>query len=96
MQKRRQTYSRQEGVSFEFSEYLIDNNTLYVFRYCGSTAPDAVTLTGKAARKGLRVLFASDKKNVGTGAQCTAVCLDGAATTTTAAPTTAAPTTTAG
>jgi len=64
--------------------------------YCGSTAPDAVTLTGKAARKGLRVLFASDKKNVGTGAQCTAVCLDGAATTTTAAPTTAAPTTTSG
>merc|ERR1712222_43871 len=24
--------------------------------YCGSTAPDAVTLTGKAAKKGLRVL----------------------------------------
>merc|ERR1712032_155791 len=58
--------------------------------YCGSTAPDAVTLTGKAAKKGLRVLFASDKKNVGDGAQCTAVCLEGAATTTTAAPTTTA------
>jgi len=56
--------------------------------YCGSTVPAPITLKGKAAKKGLRVLFASDKKNVGAGAQCTAMCLDGATTTTTAAPTT--------
>jgi len=56
--------------------------------YCGSKVPAPITLKGKAAKKGLRVLFASDKKNVGAGAQCTAMCLDGATTTTTAAPTT--------
>jgi len=57
--------------------------------YCGSEGPDDVTLTGKAARKGLKVLFVSDKKTQGDGAQCTAQCLDGAATT-------EAPTTTSG
>merc|ERR1712110_135761 len=46
------------------------------------------TLTGKAAKKGLRVMFMSDKKLQGDGAQCTAECLDGAAATTTAPTTT--------
>ena len=40
-----------------------------------------MTLTGKAAKKGLKVLFNSDKKKQGSGAQCTAMCLDGAVTT---------------
>ena len=60
-----------------------------MLRYCGTDGPDPVTLTGKAARKGLKVLFVSDKKTQGDGAQCTAECLDGAATT-------EAPTTTSG
>jgi len=48
--------------------------------YCGDTTPNPVTLTGKAAKKGLKVMFTSDKKTAGSGAQCTAMCLDGAVT----------------
>jgi len=58
--------------------------------YCQTNSPDPITLKGKAAKKGLRVMFISDKKSQGDGPVCTAVCLDGAAATTTA------PTTTSG
>ena len=64
------------------------------FSYCGDKIPNPVTLTGKAAKKGLKVLFTSDKKKQGSGAQCTAICLDGAVTTPTPTTTTTTPTTT--
>ena len=54
---------------------------LFKFRYCGKNGPDFVTLLGKTAKKGLTVLFKSDKKTEGGGAQCNAQCLDGATTT---------------
>ena len=54
-----------------------------------TNGPDPITLTGKAVKKGLRVMFISDKKTFGDGAQFTAECLEGAATT-------EAPTTTLG
>ena len=53
------------------------------FSYCGDKVPNPVTLTGKAARKGLKVRFTSDNKNWGYGAQCIAMCLDGVTNTTT-------------
>ena len=56
------------------------------FSYCGDKVPNPVTLTGKAARKGLKVRFTSDNRKQGYGAQCIAMCLDGV--TTTPAPTT--------
>ena len=45
------------------------------------TFPQPITLKGKAAKKGLKVLFTSDKKKQGSGAQCSAMCLDGVTTT---------------
>ena len=41
-----------------------------------------MVLEGKAAKKGLKVQFTSDKKDQGSGAQCTATCLDKACLTT--------------
>ena len=76
-----------EGRRKFFSIYRFHNSYCNYIRYCGTNGPDPVTLKGKAAKKGLRVMFASDKKIVGDGAECTAVCLDGA-TVTTEAPTT--------
>ena len=52
-------------------------HVFFVFSYCGTNGPNPVTLTGRESRKGLRVLFLSDKKTEGGGAQCTAQCLDG-------------------
>ena len=77
----------------KFTFYFVSELTFLFFfvnRYCKEAGPDPVTLKGKAAKKGLRVMFMSDKKLTGDGAQCTAMCLDGAAATTTA------PTTTSG
>ena len=39
-------------------------------------------IAGKQGRKGLKVVFTSDKKKSGGGAQCTAQCIDPAPTTT--------------
>ena len=39
-------------------------------------------IAGKQGRKGLKVVFTSDKKKAGGGAQCTAQCIDPAPTTT--------------
>ena len=64
------------------------------FSYCGNKIPNPVTLTGKDAKKGLKVLFTSDKKKQGSGAQCTAMCLDGAVTTPAPTTSTTSPTTT--
>ena len=65
---------------------LFHISTKISFSYCGDKIPNPVTLSGKAARKGLKVLFTSDKKKQGSGAQCTAMCLDGASVTTTTTP----------
>ena len=94
MQKGRQTYDRKEGVSCTFilrNQFIWSCQVIiqiFVLRYCQENGPDPVTLKGKAAKKGLKVLFMSDKKIQASGAQCTAECLDGAAATTTEAPTT--------
>ena len=39
-------------------------------------------IAGKQGRKGLKVVFTSDKKRIGGGAQCIAQCIDPAPTTT--------------
>ena len=39
-------------------------------------------IAGKQGRKGLKVVFTSDKRKSGRGAQCTAKCIDPAPTTT--------------
>ena len=39
-------------------------------------------IAGRQGRKGLKVVFTSDKKRTGGGAQCTAQCIDPAPTTT--------------
>ena len=39
-------------------------------------------IAGKQGRKGLKVVFTSDKKKSGGGAQCTAQCIDPAPSTT--------------
>ena len=39
-------------------------------------------IAGRQGRKGLKVVFTSDKKRIGGGAQCTAQCIDPAPTTT--------------
>ena len=39
-------------------------------------------IAGKQGRRGLKVVFTSDKKKSGGGAQCTAQCIDPAPTTT--------------
>ena len=39
-------------------------------------------IAGRQGRKGLKVVFTSDKKKVGGGAQCTVQCIDPAPTTT--------------
>ena len=39
-------------------------------------------IAGRQGRRGLKVVFTSDKKKVGGGAQCTAQCIDPAPTTT--------------
>merc|ERR1712045_849573 len=54
--------------------------------FCLKKKP-SVTVQGKAAKKGLKVMFMTDKKKFGGGAQCTAECIQGV--TTTPAPTTA-------
>merc|ERR1719213_1078488 len=59
--------------------------------FCLKKKP-SVTVQGKAAKKGLKVMFMTDKKKFGGGAQCTAECIQGV--TTTPAPTTAGTTTT--
>ena len=33
-------------------------------------------IEGKQGRKGLKIVFTSDKKKIGGGAQCTAQCID--------------------
>ena len=48
----------------------------YVFSYWTSNGPKDVELKGLAARNGLKIFFKSDSENEGTGAICTAVCLD--------------------
>ena len=61
-------------------------------RYCQSMNVSK-EIEGKQGRKGLKVIFTSDKKKIGGGAQCTAQCIDpGPSTTTTT--TTASDTTT--
>ena len=39
-------------------------------------------IAGRQGRKGLKVVFTSDKRKTGGGAQCTAQCIDPAPTTT--------------
>ena len=46
------------------------------FSYCGDKTPNPVILNGNAASMGLKVMFTSDQKTAGSGAQCTAMCLD--------------------
>ena len=46
------------------------------FSYCGDETPSPVALFGNAASTELKVIFTSDKKTAGSGAQCTAMCLD--------------------
>ena len=82
-------------IDTERLEVLVDILNMYkelacnfIFSYCGSNIPDDVTLTGTAAKKGLKVTFLSDKKRVGRGAQCVAQCIDGSATTSTTSTTT--------
>ena len=50
-------------------------------RYCRSMNVSQ-EIAGKQGRKGLKVVFTSDKKKSGDGAQCTAQCIDPAPTTT--------------
>ena len=50
-------------------------------RYCRSMNVSQ-EIEGRQGRKGLKVVFTSDKKKVGGGAQCTAQCIDPAPTTT--------------
>ena len=50
-------------------------------RFCQSMNVNK-EIEGKQGRKGLKVIFTSDKKKVGGGAQCTAQCIDPAPTTT--------------
>merc|ERR1719150_2219373 len=49
--------------------------------FCLKKKP-SVTVQGKAAKKGLKVMFMTDKKKFGGGAQCTAECIQGVTTTT--------------
>lgn len=72
MQKGGQTVSKKKGVSF----MIFYKCLMFFFSFCGGNIPDDTILTGKSARKGLRVHFVSDKENVGSGAQCVARCLD--------------------
>ena len=51
-------------------------------------------IAGKHGRKGLKVVFTSDKKKSGGGARCTAQCIDPAPTTTPTPTTTTTTTTT--
>ena len=50
-------------------------------RYCRSMNVSQ-EIEGRQGRKGLKVVFTSDKKKSGDGAQCTAQCIDPAPTTT--------------
>ena len=55
--------------------------TSILIRYCRSMRVDR-EIAGRLGRRGLKVVFTSDKKKVGGGAQCTAQCIDPAPTTT--------------
>ena len=65
-----------------------------LFRFCLSKIVDQTIKGKKGKKKGLKVIFTSDKKKSGGGAQCTATCIDPPAPTTTTATTTKITTTT--
>ena len=56
--------------------------TSILIRYCRSMRVDR-EIAGRLGRRGLKVVFTSDKRKTGGGAQCTAQCIDPAPTTTT-------------
>ena len=66
----------------------------HFIRYCQSMTVSNEISGKQGKKKGLKVLFTSDKKKFGGGAQCTAVCTDPAPTTTTKTTTTTTTTTT--
>ena len=65
-----------------------------LFRFCLSKNVDQTIKGKKGKKKGLKVIFTSDKKKSGGGAQCTAECIDPAPTTTPLPTTTTTTTTT--
>ena len=62
---------------------MVHDNFIYSHssRYCRSMSVSR-EIAGKQGRRGLKVVFTSNWRNIGGGAQCTAQCMDPAPTTT--------------
>ena len=74
-------------MSFYVSQYFLWK--IYYFRYCRSS-----TIRKDANNKNIKVIFKSDRKTSGTGAQCNIKCIDPRPTTTTTSTTSTTTTTT--